>query len=108
MAWWIKGRQLINRLYKMAETNGARLDRIEQKLDQLTEAMVAMARAEEKLASLKQDHDRAFERMNRLSQKLDEIERKVDDNAHTVRIINKLFWIAIVAIAGSITAQLWM
>jgi len=65
----------------MAETNSARLDRIESKLDQLAEAMVAMARAEEKLAGLKQDHDRAYERMNRLSSKLDEIERKVDDNA---------------------------
>lgn len=92
----------------MAETNGARLDRIESKLDQLAEAMVAMARAEEKLAGLKQDHDRAYERMNRLSSKLDEIERKVDDNARTVQLINKLFWVAIVAISGSIAAQLWM
>jgi len=91
----------------MADTN-LRLDRIEAKLDKLTDAMVAMARAEEKLAGLKEDHDRAFERMNRLSQKLDEIERKVDDNAHTVAIINKLFWVAIVAISGSIAAQVWM
>jgi chromosome segregation ATPase len=91
----------------MADTD-ARLDRIEAKLDQLTDAMIAMARAEEKLAGLKQDHDRAFERINRLSQKLDEIERKVDENAHTVRIINKLFWVAIVSVTGSIAAQLWM
>jgi predicted nuclease with TOPRIM domain len=92
----------------MADTNTARLDRIENKLDQLAEAMIAMARYEEKLSGLKEDHDRAFERMNRLSQKLDEIQAKVDDNAHTVQIINKLFWVAIVAITGSITAQLWM
>jgi len=85
-----------------------RLERIENKLDQLTDAMITLARAEEKLAGLKQDHDRSFERMNRLSQKLDEIERKVDDNAHTVAVINKLFWVAIVAVAGSIAAQLWM
>lgn len=86
----------------------ARLDRIESKLDQLTEAMVAMARAEEKLAGLKEDHDRAFERINRLSQKLDAIERQVTENAQTVAIINKLFWVAIVSVAGSIAAQLWM
>lgn len=92
----------------MAETTGSRLDRIENKLDQLAEAMVAMARAEEKLAGLKEDHDRAFERMNRLSQKLDVIERQVTENAQTVAIINKLFWVAIVAISGSIAAQLWM
>jgi len=92
----------------MADTNDARLDRIENKLDQLAEAMIAMARYEEKLSGLKEDHDRAFERMNRLSQKLDEIQAKVDDNAHTVQVINKLFWVATVAISGSIAAQLWM
>ena len=86
----------------------ARLDRIESKLDQLTEAMVAMARAEEKLAGLKEDHDRAFERINRLSQKLDAIELQVTDNAATVAIINKLFWVAIIAVSGSVAAQLWM
>jgi len=92
----------------MADTNDARLDRIENKLDQLAEAMIAMARYEEKLSGLKEDHDRAFERMNRLSQKLDEIQAKVDDNAHTVQIINKLFWVAVIAVSGSIAAQLWM
>lgn len=92
----------------MAETTNTRLDRIETKLDQLTDAMVMLARAEERLAGLKDDHDRAFERMNRLSRKLDDIEKQVQDNANTVRIINKLFWVAVIAIAGSIAAQLWM
>ena len=91
----------------MSDTN-LRLDRIETKLDQLADAMVAMARAEEKLAGLKEDHDRTFERMNRLSQKLDAIELQVTENAQTVAIINKLFWVAIVSVAGSIAAQLWM
>jgi len=91
----------------MADTDD-RLVRIEQKVDKLSEALVAMARAEEKLIGLKEDHDRAFERLNRFSAKLDEIEKKVDDNVRTVQTINKLFWIAIVAISGSIAAQLWM
>jgi chlorite dismutase len=91
----------------MADTDD-RLVRIEQKVDKLSEALVSMARAEEKLIGLKEDHDRAFERLNRFSAKLDEIEKKVDDNVRTVQTINKLFWIAIVAISGSIAAQLWM
>jgi len=91
----------------MADTDD-RLVRIEQKVDKLSEALVSMARAEEKLIGLKEDHDRAFERLNRFSAKLDEIEKKVDDNARTVQTINKLFWVAIVAISGSIAAQLWM
>jgi DNA repair exonuclease SbcCD ATPase subunit len=92
----------------MADTTLTRLDRIETKLDTLADAMIALARTEEKLSALKEDHDRAFERMNNHSAKLDDIERKVEENAHTVHIINKLFWAAIIAALGSIAAQVWM
>ena len=34
------------------ETNAARLDRIEVKLDKLADAMISMARAEEKITAL--------------------------------------------------------
>lgn len=92
----------------MADTTSVRLSRIEEKLDKLTDAMVSIARAEEKMTGLKEDHDRMYERVNRLSQKLDEIEKKVDDNARVVGVINKLFWVALVALSGSIAAQIWM
>jgi|TARA_B100001093_G_C26079862_1_gene698165 tetrahydromethanopterin S-methyltransferase subunit G len=89
-------------------TTNARLDRIEEKLDSLTEAMIALARAEEKIAGIKQAQDSGWERMNHFSKKLDSIEEQVRDNANTVSIINKLFWVAVVAISGSIAAQMWM
>jgi len=92
----------------MTDTTSTRLDRIETKLDTLADAMIALARTEEKLSALKEDHDRAFERMNHHSSKLDDIERKVEENAHTVQIINKLFWAVIIAALGSIAAQVWM
>ena len=38
-----------------------RLDRIEEKLDCLTEAMVALARAEEKIAGIKEDQLQTYE-----------------------------------------------
>ena len=91
----------------ISEANASRLDRIEEKLDRLTDAMVSMARAEEKIIALKDDHDKMYERINRLSQKLDDIEKKVDDNARTVSLINKLVFAAVVAALGSIAAQ-WM
>ncbi len=91
----------------ISEANASRLDRIEEKLDLLTDAMVSMARAEEKINALKDDHDKMYERINRLSEKLDNIEKKVDDNARTVSLINKLVFAAVVAALGSIAAQ-WM
>ena len=89
-------------------TTNARLDRIEEKLDNLTEAMVSLARAEEKIIGIKEDQTNMYDRMNRFSEKLDQIEEQVRNNAQTVGVINKLFWVAIVAAAGAIAAQYWM
>ena len=92
----------------MSETTNTRLDRIEEKLDKLADAMVAMARAEEKIAALSDDHDKMYERINRLSQKIDDIERVVLDNQRTVQFMHKLFWVVVVAAAGAITTNIWM
>ena len=89
-------------------TNVQRLDRIEEKIDKLAEAMVSLARAEEKIGSLQQDHQQTFDRMNRFSVKLDEIQRKVDSNAKTVDFIHKLFWVCIVTIVTGVASQIWM
>ena len=93
---------------KMADSTGKRLDRIEQKLDKLGEALVAIARFEEKMDAYNEYRQNSWERMNRFSEKLDKIEVTVGDNARTINIINKLFWIAIVAAVGAIAAQIWM
>ena len=85
-----------------------RLDKIEEKIDRLTDAMVSIARAEEKLAQMEQNYTASYDRMNRFSEKLDIIEEQVRNNAHTVGIINKLFWAAIVAALGTIAAHIWM
>lgn len=90
----------------MAENTNSRLDRIESKLDQLTEAMVAMARAEEKIANLQQDRENLFARMNKHSEKLDGISDDVHECKQTIGVINKLFWVITVAVIGSIVAQI--
>ena len=95
----------------MAETsdsNAKRLDRIEEKLDRLTDAMVAMARAEEKIIALQDDHENMRERLNKLSVKLDEIQKTVDDNSRTVGIINRIGMALIVALLGAYVAHVWM
>lgn len=85
-----------------------RLTRIEEKIDKLSDALISIARFEEKMDAYNEYRDRSWARMNKFSEKLDKIERMCDDNARTVGTINKLFWIAIIAISGSIAAQLWM
>ena len=90
----------------MAETTGKRLDRIEVKLDKMGEVLVTLARFEEKMDAYNDYRQNSWERMNKFSEKLDKIETTVNDNARTVGTINKLFWVVLVAIAGSIAAQL--
>ena len=89
-------------------TMESRLDKIEDKIDKLIDTMVSMARAEEKITALRTDQNKMYERINRLSVKLDEIQFKVDENARTVNLVNKLFWVAIVAAAGAVASHMWM
>ena len=98
----------MGKLKFMPESNAKRLDRIEEKLDKLADAMVAMARAEEKINALQDDHGKMYERMNKFSQKLDEIDAKVNENHRTVQFIHKLFWVVVVATAGAIATNVWM
>lgn len=85
-----------------------RFDRFESnvmsKLDLLTDAMVKLARTEEKLVAMENDRTNMHNRMNRFSEKLDNVERKSDDNTRTVATVNKLFWICITAMVGTILA----
>ena len=89
----------------MDDTTNHRLDRIEEKLDKLAMAMVSIARAEEKIASMQDFQHNQIERVNRLSVKLDDIEKKVDNNHRTVCLINKLVYAAIIAAVGAYVAQ---
>ena len=92
----------------MAETTNTRLDRIEEKLDRLADAMIALARAEEKIEAMSDEHQKQYERINKLSVKIDEIEKVVLDNQRTVQFMHKLFWVVVVAAAGAITTNIWM
>ena len=95
-------------MVESSETNAKRLDRIEEKLDKLTDAMVAMARAEEKIIALQDDNENMRERLNKLSVKLDEIQKTVDDNSRTVGIINKVVYVAVAAAIGTYVTHVWM
>ena len=90
------------------ETQAKRLDRIEEKIDKLSDAMVSLARTEEKILSMEKQSHNHFERMNKFSVKLDTIEDKVNENALTVSIINKVAWVATTAMVAATVKFFWM
>jgi translation initiation factor 2 alpha subunit (eIF-2alpha) len=92
----------------MVAKDEGRLDRIEQKIDKMSEAIIQMARLEAKIDNYEIYREESWKRMNKFSEKLDSIEKTVDDNHRTVSTINKLFWVVIIAAAGAIATNLWM
>jgi len=86
----------------------ARLDRIEQKIDQMSEAIIALARAEEKIITLTDFGKQQGEQILTLINRVDKLEELVRSNASTVEIINRLFWIVTAAAATAITGMLFI
>lgn len=85
-----------------------RLDRIEDKMDKMADAMVALARFEEKVHGIQEFREQSHKRMNHFDNKLDTIEKLGEENANTVSVINKLFWIIVAVGSSAIAAQIWM
>ena len=85
-----------------------RLDRIEEKLDKLTEIVVSLARAEEKLVALEEDRKLTNTRLNAHSDRIDRVETKVDATDVTVRVINRIFWIGVTVSAAAWASQFFM
>jgi predicted nucleic acid-binding Zn-ribbon protein len=92
-------------LHEHVAQDESRLTRIESKIDKLTDIMVSLARAEEKLIGLEADQTIITERLNTHSNRLDEVEDKTESSRITINIITNIFWICLTAIAGAAAAQ---
>jgi ribosome-binding ATPase YchF (GTP1/OBG family) len=88
--------------------NAARLDRIEEKIDRMSEAIIALARAEEKISNLTEISRQQAELLVAMETRIDHVESIVQSNTSMVNIINKIFWIILSAAAVSVTGMLWM
>ena len=84
----------------MASTNAERMDRIETKIDKLSEVLVQMARVEERLVNQEEDHKVLRKDIYNLYDKVSEMEKIVQKNQIIVNIINRTSWISITVVAG--------
>jgi CHASE3 domain sensor protein len=91
--------------------NLSRLDRIEQKIDKLTDTMISLARLEEKLVAIEVARNYQEEINNDLEGRVENLEIRTRDTEGTVSAINKIFWILVtaglVAIVGRYVASLF-
>jgi phosphoglycerate-specific signal transduction histidine kinase len=86
---------------KTVETQ-QRLDRIESKIDKLAEAIISLARAEEKLIQLENDKKFLMEKMLKFEERLLQVERNPSETASSLSFINRFFWIGMSAIGATV------
>jgi len=78
----------------------ARLERIEKKLDEMGEAIVALARMEERMVSLFKKMDSYDAIQARTNDRIDRLEKVQGVNGQTLRFAERVFWIVISAAVG--------
>ena len=88
------------------ETQITRLDRIEEKIDNMAAAIIALARAEEKIITLTSFSKQQSEQIQSVINRVDKIDSLVTANALTINIINKIFWIIMASATTLITGML--
>ena len=84
----------------MSDIQEQRLEKIEEKLDRLADAVVSIARIEERVATVLRQNDRFFIRMDKIEQRLDDVEAQSDVNSNTGRFIERFMWIVVAAAIG--------
>jgi hypothetical protein len=94
------------KLSRIEADSTARFDRIENKIDKLSDAIIALARAEEKILTLTSFSKQQSEQIQRVINRVDSIEEMVASNSSTINIINKIFWIIMASAATVITGML--
>jgi len=72
-----------------------RLERIEQKLDDVGKAIVALARMEERMITLFKRMDTLDNEQSEQSRRLNAVENKVGNNGQMLRFAERIFWIVV-------------
>jgi predicted tellurium resistance membrane protein TerC len=86
----------------------SRLDRIETKLDSMSDAIISLARAEEKISTLMEIQKQQGAQILAVINRIETLDGMVRDNQSTVHVINKIFWIVLTATAAAIAGMLFI
>jgi len=86
-----------------------RLDRIEEKIDKMADAIVALARAEEKISNLDETTRIILKRMVAQEERLRHVEQQQADAEGTLKTIKSIAWTFVSAIITALGgAIIWM
>jgi septal ring factor EnvC (AmiA/AmiB activator) len=83
-----------------------RLSRMEEKIDKLSDAVVSIARAEEKLIQLGTLTDVLFKKIDDMNDRIIEMEKTTAETRSFMNTFNKLTWIFVSGLLTAITGIL--
>lgn len=86
----------------MSDPISNRLEKLEGKIDKLADAVVAIARIEERVTTVLKQNDRFIARMDRLENRVEVVEQKAIVNAKGVSMFERAFWIVFAGIVSII------
>jgi uncharacterized radical SAM superfamily protein len=93
----------------MTSNEKTRLDRIEEKIDKMADAIVALARAEEKISNLDETTRIILKRMVAQEERIRHVEQQQADAEGTLKTIKSVAWTFVSAIiTGLGGAIIWM
>tara|TARA_R110000772_G_scaffold20140_5_gene55961 strand:- start:996 stop:1286 length:291 start_codon:yes stop_codon:yes gene_type:complete len=81
-----------------------RLDRIEEKIDKLADAIISIARAEEKITNMQEDQSNFADKLIIIDDRYRELVTRTLGNEQKLSTITKMFWIVITAVVTTATA----
>jgi len=88
-----------------------RLSRMEEKIDKLSDAVVSIARAEEKLIQLGTLTDVLFKKIDDMNSRMVELEKTTAETKAFVSGVTKLSWVFVTGLltglAGIVAYNLW-
>ena len=86
--------------------NDNRLSHMEEMLDKLFEAVISMARIEDRMISVFKRLDRVDEGFNKSDKRMDELEQTNIKRGQTIAFAERLFWIILTGAVGLVFVYL--
>ena len=81
-----------------------RLDRIEEKIDKMAEAVVSLARAEEKIVGLNTTTHAILKRFVEYETRMREVEAKAAESESKLKSITAFIWTVVTAVTAAIVS----
>lgn len=79
-----------------------RLEKLEDKIDKLSEAVIAIARIEERVTTVLKQNDRFIARLDRLEDRVELVEQNTKLNKKDLSNGERVFWIVFSAVIAAI------